>query len=252
MSAWRALLTLVVGLLVATTAPAVTVWRLGTIELPPSISEKAPLQGYYAVLLRRVLRELDAEAQFVFLPPQRAHADALGGQLDGVLPYKRTAQRERDFWFSDPFFIASVRVFLRAGDDWDPGGIEDLRSQTGCTLQGAQAPEALQAEVDAQRVPLQRVTQIEACFRMLQLGRVRFVIAGQNTGWAVAQALTGPKFRMAHFVVAEEPVHLALSRRVAGNAERLKAFNLALRRLRSQGVMQQLEAQHVPAPPPLE
>jgi polar amino acid transport system substrate-binding protein len=247
-----ALALFVASLLTPGGAQAATIWRLGTIELPPSISEKAPLQGYYAVLLRRVLRELDAEAQFVFLPPQRAHVEALSGQLDGVFPYKRTAQRERDFWFSDAFFMASVRVFLRAGDGWDPGSIEDLRSQTGCTLQGAQAPAALQAEVDAERVPLQRVTQIEACFRMLQLGRVRFVIAGQNTGWAVAKTLPGPKLRMAHFVVAEEPVHLALSRRVAGNADRLKAFNQALRKLKGQGVMQQLEAQHVPAPPPLE
>lgn len=229
-------------------------WRLGTVELPPSISAKAPNQGYYAVLLRRVLKEFGAEAEFVFLPPQRAFQDALEGRLDGVLPYKRTAEREQQFWFSEPFFVAKVRVFLRADDGWDPGGVSDLRSQTGCTLQGAQAPAELQVEVDTLRVPLQRVSQIEACFRMLQAGRVRFVIAGQNTGWAAAQALRseGLRLRAAHFVIAEEPVHLALSRRVPANEQRLRAFNQALRKLRAQGVMQQLEAAHVPPPPPLE
>lgn len=245
------------ALLIAALLPALataSTWRLATVELPPSISEKAPNQGYYAVLLRRVLKELGAEAEFVFLPPQRAFQQALAGQLDGVLPFKRTAEREQQFWFSEPFFIAKLRVFLRASDDWDPGGVADLRSQTGCTLQGAQAPSALQTEVDALRVPLQRVSQIEACFRMLQAGRVRFVIAGQNTGWAAAQALRaeGLRLRAAHFVLAEEPVHLALSRRVPANEQRLRAFNQALRKLRAQGVMQQLEAAHVPLPPPVD
>jgi|GEM_PF-5630290 len=235
-------------------AAAAAVWRLGTVELPPSISEKAPNQGYYAVLLRRVLQELDAQAQFVFLPPQRAFQLAVNGELDGVLPYKRTAEREKLFWFSDPFFTAKVRVFLRADDGWDPGQAADLRSQLGCTLQGAQAPDVLQLEVDAQRVPLQRVTQIEACFRMLQLGRVRFVIAGQNTGGSAAKLLRneGLRIRMAHFVVAEEPVHLALSRKLPQSEARLRAFNQALRKLKAQGVMQALETQHVPLPPPLE
>lgn len=246
------------GLLVAALLPAgagaTETWRLATVELPPSISERAPQQGYYAVLLRRVLQELGAEAQFVFLPPQRAYQLALNGELDGALPYKRTAERERQFWISEPFFIAKLRLFVRADDRWDPADVPDLRGQTGCTLQGAQAPAALQAEIEAQRVPLQRVSQIEACFRMLQAGRVRFVIAGQNTGWAAAQALRaeGLRLRAAHFVLAEEPVHLALSRQVPANAERVRAFNQALRALRARGVMQQLEAAHVPPPPPVE
>lgn len=232
-------------------AAGADLWQLGTVELPPSISAKAPKQGYYAVLLRRVLQELDAQATFVFLPPQRAYQMAAAGELDGALPYKRTPEREKLFWFSEPFFMAKVRVFLRADDGWDPGQTADLRSQLGCTLQGAQAPDLLQQEVDALRVPLQRVTQIEACFRMLQLGRVRFVIAGQNTGWAAAKALPkqGPRVRVAHFVVAEEPVHLALSRALPQSEARVRAFNQALRKLKAQGVMQALEAQHVPLPP---
>lgn len=185
MRRWQLLL---LALLLPGLAAAET-WRLAAMELPPSISEKAPQQGYYAVLLRRVLKEIGAEADFVFLPPQRGFQLALSGQLDGALPYKRTAERERQFWFSEPFFMAKVRVFLRAADGWDPGSVADLRNQTGCTLQGAQAPATLQSEVDARRVPLQQVSQIEACFRMLQAGRVRFVVAGQNTGWAAAQSL---------------------------------------------------------------
>jgi polar amino acid transport system substrate-binding protein len=223
-------------------------WRLATVELPPSISEQAPGQGYYAVLLRRILAEAGHSVEFVFLPPQRAMEEAAAGRWDGVFPYRRTASRERQFLFSEPFFVAKVRVFLRADDPWEPADAQALRGQTGCTLQGAQAPEALQREVDARRVPLQRVAQIDACFRMLQLQRVRFVVAGQNTGWDASQRLAGEglRLRAAALVLAEEPVHLAVGRKVPQAERRLQAFNQALRQLRASGALQQLEAQQVP------
>ncbi len=223
-------------------------WRIAAIELPPSISERAPQQGYYAVLLRRVLREIGDDAEFVFLPPQRAYQEAAAGRLDAILPMRQTAERERDFWFTEPFFTAKLRLFLKADDAWEPASVAALRGEMGCTLLGSQSPPALQAEVNAGRIPLQTVSQMEACFRMLQAGRVRFVITGQNTGWAAARALHGEglRLRAAHYVVAEEPVRLALSRKVASSRQRLRDFNQAVRRLRAQGVLQQLEAQHVP------
>ena len=100
-------------------------------------------------------------------------------------------------------------------------------------------------------VPMQRVSLIEACFRMLQLGRVDFAVAGQNTGWAAVRQLAaqGKGFHMADFVLAEEPVALAFPRALPESAARLRAFNAALKKLRGAGVLQQIEAQHVPAPP---
>lgn len=223
-------------------------WRIATIELPPAIGSQLPQQGYYAVLLRRVLAEIDAEPEFSFLPPQRADQDARGGRFDAILPMRRTAERETAYWFTEPFYLARTRVFLRADDPWEPADEAALRGQLGCTLLGGSTPPKLQREVDAGLAKLQRVSQTEACFRMLQLGRVRYVVAGQNAGLYAAAALSdkGPPSRMASQVLAEEALHLALSRAVPANAERLQAFNRALRRLRANGVMQQLEQALLP------
>lgn len=226
-------------------------WRLATLELPPSIGSTLPEQGYYAVLLRRVLAEFGASPQFVFLPGQRAYEDALGGGYDAAFPFKRTPERERHFLFSEPFYLARVRVFMNAELGWQAGTVAELRGRHGCTLIGAQSPELLQRELDQGAVPMQRVTQIEACFRMLQLGRVDFVVAGQNTGWAAQRQLEaeGRSLRLADFVLAEEPVALAFPRVLPQSAARVRAFNDALRKLRKAGVLQALEARHVPAPP---
>lgn len=231
------------------TAPAAAPWRIAAIELPPAFGSHTPQGGYYAVLLRRLLQELEVEPEFVFLPPQRAYQAALDGAVDAALPFKRTPEREKHLLFTEPFFVASVRIFVRKADDWQPHDAADLRRQRGCTLLGAQSPEALQAEVDAGEVVMERVPGLEACFRLLRAHRVRFVVAGVNSGWLAAQAMDdqGAGVRMAPFVLAEEPVQLALPRSRAESPQRVQRLNAALRKLRTQ--LRQLEAQIVPTPP---
>lgn len=228
---------------------ALTPWRVAAIELPPAIGPQADQQGYYAVLLRRLLRELDAEPQFVFLPPQRAFQAAVAGDVDLALPFQRTPDREKVLWFTEPFYIASVRVFLRATDAWLPHASTELRGKRGCTLLGAAAPPPLQLEVDAAKVRLERVAQLDACFRLLQAQRVDFVVAGLNSGWLAAHTLSdrGAGVRMAPFVLAEQPVMLALPRARPESEQRVKRLNAALRKLRAE--LKRIEAQVVPQRP---
>lgn len=235
-------------LLHAAAAPS-TSWRVAAIELPPAIGPQAAQQGYYAVLLRRVLRELDAEPQFVFLPPQRAYQAAVAGDVDLALPFQRTPERDKVLWFTEPFYIASVRVFLRATDTWLPQASTDLRGRRGCTLLGAAAPPPLQVEVDADQVRLERVAQLDACFRLLQAQRVDFVVAGLNSGWLSAHTLPdrGVSVRMAPFVLAEQPVMLALPRVRPESEARVRRINAALRKLRAE--LKRIEAQVVPQQP---
>ncbi|MFN7692613.1 MAG: substrate-binding periplasmic protein [Burkholderiales bacterium] len=230
---------------------AATPWRLATAVLPPSIGPDLPQQGYYAVLLRRVLAELGAEPQFVFVPPHRAFQMAVDGSVEGALPFKRTAEREALFWFSEPFFHVRLRLLLRAQDDWEPSKPSDLEGHRGCSLQAAQASAALQREIDNGTVRLERVPTLEACYRMLRMGRVQYVIAGQNM--AVAQLGPQPAgslaLRISPWVVGTEPVHLILPRKRADSIARLKAFDAAVRKLRASGELQALELQHVPRAP---
>lgn len=249
MKRWAVLLWLAWCGLAGATGAASGTWRIVAIDLPPAIGPNAPEQGYYAVLLRRVLRELDAQPQFIFLPPQRAYQVALAGNADAALPFRPTPEREQHFWFTEPFFIASVRIFVRHDAGWMPANVAALRGERGCTLQGAQSPAALQVEVDVGRVSLERVTLLDACFRLLQAGRVGFVVAGQNSGWLAAHALAdgGAGIRMAPFVVAEEPIRLALPKVQPASRERMARFNAAVKRLRSE--LKQLEARVVPPRP---
>lgn len=229
------------------------VWQLATIELPPSISEHAPQQGYYAVILRRVLQEFGAEPKFRFLPPLRVYEQVIAGEVDGALPYKRTPEREQLLWFSEPFYMARVRVFLGRTDPWTPQRPTDLIERgLGCTLQGAQVPDVLRDAAAQGALRLQRVPLIETCFRMLELGRVSYVLTGENTGWTAAAAMSdqGRGLRMAPLVVSEEPVHLAFPRKLAGSVAKLEAFNDAVRKLRKSGELHRIELAHVPRPPP--
>lgn len=248
MSPWRAGVAALGMLLAACGAGAAERWRLATVELPPAVSEHLPQQGFHAVLVRRVLQELGVEAELVFLPGQRVHEELRAGRVDGAFPYVSTPEREREFLLSEPFYVAPVRVFV--GDAAAlPPAIEGLRGQTGCALRGAESPARLQAELQSGRLRLERADELIGCFRMLQAGRVRFVVAGEHSALAAAAQLRveGLRLRMANFVVAEQGIHLALPRRLAQSEARLRAFNQALRKLRAAGVMRALERQHLPA-----
>lgn len=222
-------------------------WRLATIELPPAVSEHAPQQGFHAVLVRRVLQELGVEAELVFLPGKRVHEELRAGRVDGAFPYVSTPEREREFLLSEPFYVAPVRVFV-GGTAALPRAVEGLRGQTGCALRGAESPPRLQAELRAGQLRLERADELIGCFRMLQAGRVRFVVAGEHSGLAAAAQLRveGLRLQMANFAVAEQGIHLALPRKLAQSEARLQAFNQALRKLRAAGVMRALERQHLP------
>lgn len=235
--------------LVASQVAATEHWRLATAELPPAISAAAPQQGYYAQLLRRILKELDVEAEFVFLPPSRVLQELRDGQVDAAFPLLHTPQRESEFLFAEPFYRARVRVFVSAAEGDPPADVRRLRGKTGCVPQGAKSPQQLQAEIDAGRVRMQQgVSQLGTCFRMLQLRRVDFVVAGENGGWAAARELeiAGLRLQMATFVLGREDVHLAFPRKSALALERQRRFNEALQRLRASGELARLEARVTP------
>ena len=241
-------------LLVALAHPAAQAreaWRLATVELPPAISAKLPNQGYYSVLLRRVLQELDVDLELSFLPPHRTVQETADGLYMAAFPLARTPEREREFLVSEPFFIVKVRAFVRKDDPWNGGDAESMRGHLLCNILGAKLHPELQQAIDAGRLQVQRVSDIGACFRMLALGRVRFVVTGENTGYEGMQAVPegDKRFRVAGPVLAALPVHLMFSRRVKGNAQRMRAFDHALRRLREQGVMAKLEQQVLPQAP---
>lgn len=246
MSPWGVVLLLAVAALLP--AQARETWQLATAELPPAITAKRPDNGYYAVLLRRVLQELDVDARLHFLPTDRAIQDTQAGRYTAVFPLSRTPERERDLISSEPIYQVKVRVFVRRDDPWPGGGLQAMRGHPLCNIQGARLYPELEAALAAGWLQMQRVPEIGACFRMLALGRVRFVVTGENTGFEGMAAVPEGrrKFRMAAEQLAVQPVFLMFSRQVKGNAQRAEAFNQALRRLRAEGVMQKLEHRVLP------
>ncbi|MBB5204903.1 polar amino acid transport system substrate-binding protein [Inhella inkyongensis] len=248
MRGWSALL---LALCVARTGWARETWQLGTAELPPAVTAKRADQGYYPVLLRRVLQELDVDARLHFLPPVRAVLDGAAGHYTAVFPLARSAERERDFLVSEPLFTVRIRVFLRRDDDWAGRGLADLTGGLLCNIQGARLYPELETALSDGRLRMQRVSEISACFRMLAAGRVRYVVTGENTGFEGMQAGAGgaAAVRMAPLLLAEQTVHLMFPRTDPASAARRAAFDQAIRRLRAQGVMQKLEHQVLPQAP---
>lgn len=239
------------ALCVAMQAHAGDTWDLATAELPPAISSKEPDMGYYAVLLRRVLDELDITPEFHFLPPARAQKDAAQGLYVALFPAARTPEREKAFIVSDPFYVVRLRLFLRRDDFWAGSTLDDFNDGVLCAAQGVRTYPELDEAIETGRLKVQRVTDIAACFRMLVVGRVRFVVTGENTGHGALHALgaAADQVRQAPVLLSEQAVHLMFPRALPESRKRARDFNRALQRLRRSGELGRLEQRVLPKAP---
>lgn len=251
MRGWRQWATWALAAWAAGPVHARDTWALATADLPPAITTKAADLGYYAVILRRVFDEMDINPEFHFLPPARAQLDAAQGLYAALFPAARTPERELTFLASDPFYVVRLRVFLRRDDAWAGSTVEDFKDGLLCNVQGVRTYPELEAALDAGRLKMQRVTDLSACFRMLAVGRVRFVVTGENTGHSALHAMgeAADQVRMAPVLLSEQPVHLMFPRVLPESARRVRDFNRALQRLRRSGELNRLEQRVVPKGP---
>ena len=75
---------------------------LSTNEWPPFLSEKMPHNGVAARIVEEAFSAAGLSVTYVFLPWKRAYNDALSGAVDGSIVWSKTAEREKEMYFSDP------------------------------------------------------------------------------------------------------------------------------------------------------
>ena len=205
---------------------------------PPFIDSAKPDGGTATQLVLEVFRAMGAQPTLEWLPWRRGYSLTRSGVYQASFPYLRTAERERDFLYSDPIFTDFSYLWIRADDTLSPDHPARFKGRTICVPQSFQSPllDLLGAMVARDEVKLERPDTPEKCVQMLAAGRID-ALSGQEAEIAVllqALALTG---RIVHAPppLARLDFHVIFPRGGAHAPELLEHFNAMLQRMRDDG-----------------
>jgi polar amino acid transport system substrate-binding protein len=88
--------------------------RATTVNWAPYFAENVPKDGFITELARAAFAKEGHEMEVVFQPWRRALAKGRAGAYDAVLAAYKTPDREKDFYFSKPFYAVEIGLMAHA------------------------------------------------------------------------------------------------------------------------------------------
>lgn len=217
--------------------------RLASGEWPPFHGEQLPHHGVASRIVAEAFALEGIEVQWEFLPWARSLQMAAQGQRTGTAVWRRSAERDKQFFISDPVLLSHQHFFHLKNRNFAWTTLDDLQDlRIGATRSYFYGRDFERAE-RAGRLNVQRINSDEVAFRQLLGGRIDLFPMSRVAGLGLlAQRFTAAE--RARLSVDPKPLssaslHLLLSRQVPGNAELLERFNRGLKQLQDSGKITQ-------------
>lgn len=233
---------LLISLFLAMPVTADTV-RLTNGEWPPYLGEHLPHQGVASRIVAEAFALEGISVQWEFHPWARSLQLAEQGKRHGSAVWLHSAEREAQFFISEPVVESGYYLFHRKNYLFEWQQVSDLQGRRLAGTRGYDYGEAFQQAEAAGHIRVNRVTSDETAFRQLLAGRVDLFPMDKVVGFDMLHQ---------HFSAAEraqlsfhpkplrsDSLHLLLSREVAENADLIERFNRGLQQLRDSGKVAQ-------------
>lgn len=211
-------------------------------DYAPFTGEQLPGGGMLSQLVQAALGERDIAITLDWRPWNRGYQMTLQGEYDATFPYIRTAEREREYAYSEPLFVAEQHLFSRAGEVFEADNLTALVGTRICYPLGWQPPAAIQQLIEEGRLTRHSPPGLEACAKLLLLNRDDFFVSDLRLGQAALRASGAPlsRFRRSAKVFSSSALHLIVPRQHPQAEEIIASFNTGLASLRASGKYQQI------------
>lgn len=237
------LIALLLPLVVAGAAVASDEVRLTNGEWSPYLGQNLPHHGVASRIVEEAFALEGVYVQWEFYPWARALRRAEHGTSDGSAVWHRNPKREELFYISDPVIESGYYLFHRDDVAFDWSRIDDLATlRIGGATDYDYGAEFEQAEREG-RIKVNRLSSEEQGLRMLLAGRLDLFPMDKVVAFDMLHTrFTREERQRLNFhptPLRYDGLHLLLSKRVAGNAERMQRFNRGLKALRDSGKVSQ-------------
>jgi polar amino acid transport system substrate-binding protein len=243
MSTWRQFLILCVCVMgIASKVSAETTLVIATGELPPYVSENRE-ESFLAEVLHEVAHEMGVRFVFKFMPWKRCESAVEKREAWGAIPYVRTQEREKTFYFSEKLFDRKGKFYF-----YSPRGIPKqipyagLSDLKGYIIGGVRGYYYEQTLLEA-GLQVEFVTADEQNFRKLKAGKVDLIIADEVVGSYIIRKRF-PR-EVGNFFTLSKPLdvigdYLMTSKQYPDTRDLLTKFNMALKKIKENGGYQRI------------
>lgn len=196
--------------------------RLSTLEWPPFVGQDLPDQGTTTARVRSICAVAGLNLDVSFLPWKRVLMEARTGLAQGYFPEYRSADREKEFYFSKAVGCSVVGLVHRRDVTMDWTRLEDLASYRLGVVDGYVNTEEFDRLVDTGVLKPVKCNSDELAMRMLKAGRIDAAVMDR----AVFRHLSGKvessqkpaPLVFAAKILAVHSLHVCFPRTPAGKA----------------------------------
>jgi polar amino acid transport system substrate-binding protein len=242
----RKLTCLFLSLVLCASAQAADLRLVTGDDYAPFTGQALPEGGMLTQVVRAALQQSNIASSLDWQPWKRGYLKTLRGDYDATFPYVRTPQREEEFLYSEPLFIAEQHIFSRAGEVIEVDDVPSMQGRRLCYPLGWQPPPIIQQLVDDGQLNRHSPAGLHECARLLLMGRDDFFISDRRLG-ETALRLTGEpieRFRRSNSAINRSTLHLIVPRSHPQAAVIIAQFNQGLAQLRASGDYQRMLERH--------
>ena len=213
-------------------------------EWPPYLGKEEPGHGIASRIVTRAFERAGYNVEYEFYPWSRSLYLARNGQRDGTAAWIPSEQRRQDFYISDPVIVIEYVFFHRAAMSFEWKSVEDLANYRIGLTRDYDYGDVIE------RVRTQGIARTETVsadklnFKKLLAGRIDLFPMDPVVGRRMINDLfsdaRAKQLSWNTRPLRTDRLHLLLSRKVPANAERIEAFDQALRAMRREGEIERL------------
>ena len=208
-------------------------------DFAPYVNSDRPENGLASEIVAAAFSATGRTVSVELRPWARALLETKVGVFKASYPYTKTPEREAAYTYSDPVLFVRHRVFVKAGNTkLTSRDVDSLIGAIYCVPNGRAINPRLTDMVASGVIVKQTPPGTANCLKMLEKGRVDFLVSDEREGAAQIQegGIAPGAIVMADGPpLTEIPLHVIAGKEVAGSEELVKTFNTGLATIRKNG-----------------
>ncbi len=215
---------------------------IATGEIPPMISEE-PENSFLTEIFQELGKEMGVKFVFKFMPWKRCELAVKELNAWGAIPYVKTPERELVFDFSERLVTTTSKFFGYSSEEKMKNiSYTELGDLQNYRIGGVRGYWYEKMFYDAGIEP-ELVTNEEQNIKKLRAGRIDLAPLDETSGWHMIKELfpeeSGKFFTLTRPLRTKDSF-LITSKQYPDGQELLTKFNAALKKVKDNGVFQQL------------